>query len=62
MKWALVMYFFYFGPWGGWGETDRRYYPDQQSCIEAQKIFEEEILQFEHVLARVKIRCEEIKD
>ena len=51
------MYFFYFGPWGGWGETDRRYYPDQQSCIEAQKIYEAS----NPFPYRVKVRCEQSK-
>ena len=54
MKWALIMYFFYFSPYGGWKETDRKYYPDYQSCIEAQKLWEEDI-KFPN---RVKVRCQ----
>ena len=55
MKWALIMYFFYFSAYGGWKETDRHYYSDYQSCIEAQKIFEAS----NPNPNRVKVRCEE---
>ena len=58
MKWALIMYFFYLGAYGGWKETDRRYYPDYQSCIEAQKIFEDGNPLTAH---RVRVRCEQSK-
>ena len=40
MKWVLIMYFLYFGPPISWNETDRRYYPDHQSCIEAKQDFD----------------------
>ena len=56
MKWALIMYFLYFGPPIGWKETDRIYYLDHQSCIEAQKIYEASN-PFPH---RVKVRCQRI--
>ena len=55
MKWALIMYFFYFSAHGGWKETDRIYYPDYQSCIKAQKIYEAS----NSFPNRVKVRCEE---
>ena len=48
------MYFFYFSAYGGWKETDRIYYPDYQSCIEAQKIYETN----NPFPNRVKVRCE----
>ena len=54
MKWVLIMYFFYFSAYGGWKETDRIYYPDYQSCIEAQKIYETN----NPFPNRVKVRCE----
>ena len=54
MKWVLIMYFLYFGPPIGWKETDKRYYPDHQSCIKAQKVYEASN-PFPH---RVKVRCE----
>ena len=55
MKWALIMYFFYFSAHGGWKETDRIYYPGYQSCIKAQKIYEAN----NPFPNRVKVRCEE---
>ena len=54
MKWALIMYFFYFSAYGGWKETDRHYYSDHQSCIEAQKVYKASN-PFPH---RVKVKCE----
>jgi len=56
MKWALIMYFLYFGPPIGWQKTDKIYYPDYQSCIEALKIYEASN-PFPH---RVKVRCEQV--
>ena len=56
MKWVLIMYFFYFSAYGGWKETDRIYYLDHQSCIEAQKIYEANN-PFPH---RVKVKCQRI--
>ena len=56
MKWALIMYFLYFGPPIGCKETDRIYYLDHQSCIEAQKIYEANN-PFPH---RVKVKCQRI--
>ena len=50
------MYFFYFSPYGGWKETDRKYYPDYQSCIEAQKLWEKD----NKFPNRVKVRCQSI--
>ena len=61
MKWALVMYFFYFGPWGGWEETDRRYYPDYQSCIEAHETFKKNN-PFDHIATRIRVKCQEVED
>jgi len=57
MKWVLIMYFLYFGPPIGWKETDKRYYPDHQSCIKAQKIFEIE----NPNPTRIKVRCKLLK-
>jgi len=54
MKWALILYFFYTGAYGGWKETDRHYYPDHLSCIEAQKAYEAD----NPYPDRVKVRCE----
>jgi len=51
------MYFLYFGPPIGWKETDKRYYPDHQSCIKAQKIFEIE----NPNPTRIKVRCKLLK-
>lgn len=56
MKWVLVMYFFYFSAYGGWQEVDRLHYPDYESCIKAQKIFEAK-----DVSNRIKVRCEKEK-
>ena len=56
MKWALIMYFLYFGPPIGWKETDRIYYLDHQSCIEAQKIYEAS----NPIPHRVKVKCQRI--
>jgi len=61
MKWALVMYFFYFGPSGGWVETDRQYYNNELSCLNAQEIFEstsENLI----VSGRVRTKCEEVEE
>ncbi len=57
MKWVLIMYFLYFGPPIGWKETDRLYYPNHQSCIEAQKVYNANN-PFPH---RVKVRCEPVE-
>ena len=56
MKWVLIMYLYYFSAYGGWKETDRHYYPDYQSCIEAQKIFEAS----NPNPGRVKVKCQRI--
>lgn len=57
MKWVLVMYFFYFSAYGGWQEVDRLHYPDYESCIKAQKIFEIE----NPNPTRIKVRCKLLK-
>ena len=57
MKWALIMYFFYFSAYGVWKETDRRYYPDYQSCIEAQEIYEAN----NPFPLRVKVKCKKVR-
>ena len=57
MKWVLIMYFLYFGPPISWNETDRRYYPDYQSCIEAKQNFDID----NPLPARVQVRCKEVK-
>ena len=57
MKWVLIMYFLYFGPPISWNETDRRYYPDHQSCIEAKQDFDI----VNPLPARVQVRCHLVK-
>ena len=57
MKWVLIMYFLYFGPPIGWQETDRRYYPDYQSCIKAQENYEIN----NPIPYRIQVRCKEVK-
>ena len=56
MKWALIMYFLYFGHPIGWDETDRRYYPDRQSCIEAKQNFDID----NPNPSRIQVRCQRI--
>ena len=52
------MYFLYFGPPISWNETDRRYYPDHQSCIEAKQDFDI----VNPLPARVQVRCEQVEN
>ena len=42
MKWALIMFYFQLGAYGGWAETDRLYFPTQEACIEAKQKFDSE--------------------
>ena len=51
------MYFFHFSAYGGWYETDRRYYPNYQSCIEAQEKYEID----NPFPNRIKVKCQEVK-
>ena len=55
------MYFFYFGPLGGWVETDRLYYDDKLSCLNAQEIFESKLGNI-MLNDRVRTKCEEEED
>ena len=56
MKWALIMYFFQLGAYGGWSETDRIYFPDYKSCIEAETKWKSENSE----IRIVKVRCVEV--
>ena len=56
VKWALIMYFLYFGHPIGWDETDRSYYPDRQSCIEAKQNFDID----NPNPSRIQVRCQRI--
>jgi len=39
MKWALIIYFFTAGPYGGWIEVDKTFYETKQQCIEYMDFF-----------------------
>ena len=39
MKWALIIYFFTTGPYGGWVEVNKTFYETKQQCIEYRDFF-----------------------